>query len=492
MFLQINFLIYTLSLQILSALFVKPLGKIIDIIQYTSLILFLMSVYIYIVCLKTTNNILINIILLFIIVFIFKYLKIVEKKIKYYEFAFIIVLLIISISILLYDLNLINIYFALEMQTMIFYSLIAAKTISKNAIEASIKYFIMNFFATIFFIYGLYLIYSISGSTELNFIISVINIEYNSFIIASTLITIAFFIKIGTFPFHYWIVDIYHGLPIYLLLLLFNIPKIILYLLIFLVNMLVGLSFYYFIINIVTMGVGFFRAIGQVGFQRFLSFSNMAGNGYFLGLASNGDFFSFFILDFTLIIYTIISNVILYVLYAFRSIKTFLYKIYHLYIIKKTNFIFALCLVISFLNSASIPPLAGFYQKIVLFYVFIRNFNVPLIFLLLMLSVLAAFAYLRLIPYLFFFSHTKMNFFKFQFRFITYIIIILTLTTIFNGNIINCFYLSIFSFFYKIYLVCLLYFYKIKYSDRFKSFFIFRNLFIIFILCIILWYIKSI
>ena len=421
-------------INLLSTWFFKPLGKVIDTIFLNILVIGLVITSILIFFFKINSNILLNILLIFILIFFFCYLFIISKKITYTEYSVLIIFLIISIIILIIEFNLINIYLALEIQAMLFYSLLAAKAKTKNTLESAMKYFIFNVLASIVFLFGISYFYSLTGSVDINFIIEIIDLQDFSFLLGSLLIILTFIIKLGIYPFHSWLVDIYHGAPLHILLVLLTIPKIILYVLVFFFNILIGSKILSLFLALFSMIFGFYKAILQINLQRFLAYTSIGSNGYFLSLTVLSNFFAFSSLIFNLLIYSSITILILVITFCLRETQIFFIKKYHLFFLKKINFTLSICLFIAFLNSASIPPLAGFYQKLALFYVFLKSFNILFVLALLILSVFVSFIFLRLITIIYFFSNSKNNLIIFSNKFSHFFIIILVLLTIiFSG-----------------------------------------------------------
>jgi len=155
------------------------------------------------------------------------------------------------------------------MQAMLFYTIIAAKANTKNALEAAIKYFIFNVLASIAFIFGVSYFYSLTSTTELNFITDIIDLNDLSFFLGSFLIMFAFIIKLGLYPFSNWLVDIYHGTPLHILIVLINVPKIVFYIIIFFFNILISSKILNLILAVISMFFGFIKSIFQVNLQRF-------------------------------------------------------------------------------------------------------------------------------------------------------------------------------------------------------------------------------
>ena len=296
---MIKFIIlYTLTISsiinLITNWFLNPLGKVKDIASLVLFIVLLLILNVNIFLFKINSNVILNILILFILIFLLNYLLIIEQKIKYSEYFNLILFLIISILILLIELNLLNIYLALEMQAMLFYTIIATKSKSKNGLESAIKYFIFNVLSSILFLFGLSYFYSLTGTTEITFLINIIDFTDFGFLLGSSLIMFAFIIKLGIYPFHTWLVDIYHGAPLHILIILINLPKLVFYILIFFFNILISAKILSLILAAISMIFGFIKSLFQTNLQRFFAYGAIGSNGYFLGLTTLFDFFQIF------------------------------------------------------------------------------------------------------------------------------------------------------------------------------------------------------
>ena len=77
------------------------------------------------------------------------------------------------------------------------------------------------------------------------------------------------------------------------LLILLTIPKIILYVLVFFFNILIGSKILSLFLALFSMIFGFYKAILQINLQRFLAYTGIGSNGYFLSLTVLSNFFAF-------------------------------------------------------------------------------------------------------------------------------------------------------------------------------------------------------
>ena len=107
------------------------------------------------------------------------------------------------------------IYLAIELVSIPSYVLAGMIRNDKESNEASLKYVIFGSFASGLMLFGLSMIYGITGSTSIGGVSAALqSIEYTSTIYFPMILILAGFgYKISMVPFHYWTPDVYEGAP---------------------------------------------------------------------------------------------------------------------------------------------------------------------------------------------------------------------------------------------------------------------------------------
>ena len=112
--------------------------------------------------------------------------------------------------------DLISIFIALELVSIPAYMLAAWRKRDQNSNEAGLKYYLMGVFASAILLYGMSLIFGITGST----LLVDIGAELGSYVSSQPIITlgiafvlIGFAFKVSAVPFHQWAPDTYEGAP---------------------------------------------------------------------------------------------------------------------------------------------------------------------------------------------------------------------------------------------------------------------------------------
>ncbi len=113
--------------------------------------------------------------------------------------------------------DLLTIFLALEILSISVYVMTGLRRDSPQAIEAAFKYFLLGAFASAFFLYGIALTYTLTGSTRLERIgtwMAAEGMQISPMMLAATgLLLVGFAFKISAVPFHMWTPDAYEGAP---------------------------------------------------------------------------------------------------------------------------------------------------------------------------------------------------------------------------------------------------------------------------------------
>jgi NADH-quinone oxidoreductase subunit N len=202
--------------------------------------------------------------------------------------------------------DLIVIYIAIELVSLSSYVLAGFTKNSLRSSEASLKYIIYGGVSSGIMLFGISIIYGITGSTnlyEINSLIQAPQMQSLTFLLAGILIFVGIGFKISAAPFHFWTPDVYEGAPIPITAFLSIASKAAGFALLIrfikvtfiqsidpngfwhLLNIIDWKSFI-ILISILTMTLGNFAALWQSNVKRLLAYSSIAHAGYLLlGLA---------------------------------------------------------------------------------------------------------------------------------------------------------------------------------------------------------------
>jgi NADH-quinone oxidoreductase subunit N len=113
--------------------------------------------------------------------------------------------------------DLLVIFLALEIMSLAVYVLTGIKRASEIGAEAAFKYFVLGGFSSAFFLYGIALVYAVTGTTKLDAlglrVASSANEPSVLLVIGMILLLVGFAFKVSAVPFHMWTPDAYQGAP---------------------------------------------------------------------------------------------------------------------------------------------------------------------------------------------------------------------------------------------------------------------------------------
>lgn len=182
-------------------------------------------------------------------------------------------------------------YLGIELVGLSSFALVALRRECKFSAEAGMKYFVLGALASGFLLYGISMVYGATGSLGLPQVQSILgNAKDNNQVLMLGLVFmvagVAF--KLGVVPFHMWVPDVYQGAPTAVTLIIATIPKLGIFAV--MVRLLVGgvLSLanqWQFMLVFLAIGsllLGNFTAIMQQNIKRMLAYSTIAQNGFML------------------------------------------------------------------------------------------------------------------------------------------------------------------------------------------------------------------
>jgi len=123
---------------------------------------------------------------------------------------------VLGMMVLISAHSLLTIYLGLELLSLSMYAMVALQRDSVPASEAAMKYFVLGAIASGMLLYGMSMLYGVTGSLDLDTIARTLQGSEAPGVILSfglvfVIIGVAF--KLGAVPFHMWIPDVYHGAP---------------------------------------------------------------------------------------------------------------------------------------------------------------------------------------------------------------------------------------------------------------------------------------
>jgi NADH-ubiquinone oxidoreductase chain 2 len=384
-----------------------------------------------------------------------------EKKIKNISYStnysLIILFSLLGSSLLISSYDLISMYLSIELQSFAVYVLATLYKNSESSTNAGLKYFLLGGLSSCFILFGAGLIYAFTGLTNLESIYSlisvseinnIINNDFNinfilskdsgglgimgGFFLGIIFIIVGFLFKIAAAPLHNWSPDVYDDTPTIVTIWLTIMPKISI--LIFLLELYTGFksldilvdnNYLYDNINLndslnissilrnlllmsslLSLLIGSVVGLVQIRIKRLLAYSTISHIGFILlALAINTeqsvDSFLFYIIQYTItnlnIFLIIIALGYIYnqsiILKDIKYISDFKGQFF-------SNPLICLSFSICLFSMAGVPPLIGFFSKQYVLYSAVQSGYIFMSFICILVSVISASYYLKIIKVL--------------------------------------------------------------------------------------------
>jgi NADH-quinone oxidoreductase subunit N len=187
--------------------------------------------------------------------------------------------------------DLMTIFLGLEVLSVSLYILAGFFRGQTRSNEAGLKYFFLGAFSTGFLLYGVALLYGVTGTTKVAGIAEFIQANPDAttnlmFVAGAVLMLTGFLFKIAAAPFHMWTPDVYQGAPTPITAFMSAGPKaaafaaFIRVTIISLESLQADITALFWVLAVLTMTVGNFIALGQKDIKRMLAYSSISHAGY--------------------------------------------------------------------------------------------------------------------------------------------------------------------------------------------------------------------
>lgn len=336
------------------------------------------------------------------------------------EFITLLLFSLLGMMILVSANSFITVFLGLELMSLCLYAMVALNRESAQATEAAMKYFVLGALSSGLLLYGMSMIYGATGTLtipEVARVIGTVSAKDHTFLVFGLVFVVAgVAFKIGVVPFHMWIPDVYHGAPTPVTLVIGSGPKLAAFAMAIrlLVNGLPALAADWqqmlALLALLSMAIGNITAIAQSNLKRMLAYSTIAHMGFMLlGLLSGmvgGNWLNreeaYSAALFYIIVYVIMS-VGAFGMLIFLSRAGFdCERLEDMRGLNRRSPWYAFLMLILMLSLAGVPPTAGFYAKLAVLSAAVNAGWVWLVVVAVMLSVIGAFYYLRVVKLMYF------------------------------------------------------------------------------------------
>ena len=335
------------------------------------------------------------------------------------EYYFLVLTATLGMMVMAGGIDLVTLFIGLETMALSFYILAGFLRPNRRSNEAAVKYYLLGAFSLGLLLYGMSLLYGMTGSTQLRVIGPALAAGGGGRLLAMAvmLVIAGMGFKIAAVPFHAWAPDVYEGAPTPITAFLSvgsKAASFAMLLRIFfealpafsggglgtMAGHPVGWTSFFYVLSIVTMTVGNLAALTQTNIKRMLAYSSIAHAGYLLiGIVAatpRG-----------------VSAALLYlVIYAFMQLGAFAVVVF----MRRGDVIgdelkdlsglwsrrpgLAIAMLIFMLSLGGIPPTAGFMGKLWLFSAAIESGYIWLAIIGVLNSAISLYYYVRVVVYM--------------------------------------------------------------------------------------------
>jgi NADH-quinone oxidoreductase subunit N len=307
--------------------------------------------------------------------------------------------------------SLITLYLGLELMSLCLYAMVAFDRESGIAAESAIKYFVLGSMASGTLLYGMSIVYGVTGSLELAAIAAAVHNGLGDnvglvFGIAFLIVGVGF--KFGAVPFHMWIPDVYDGSPTSVTVFIGTASKLAAFALAMrllpeaLADSQGDWSQMLVVLAVLSMAIGNIVAIAQSNIKRMLAYSTISHVGYILlgilsGTAQGYQAAMFYMISYTIVAAGAFGMILLLARQGFEADKIVDFRG-----LNARSPWFAGMMAILMFSLAGLPPFIGFWAKLGVVQAVLGVNYTWLAVVAVLFSVVGAYFYLRIVKLMYF------------------------------------------------------------------------------------------
>jgi NADH-quinone oxidoreductase subunit N len=318
---------------------------------------------------------------------------------------------LLGIMIMVSAHSLLTLYLGLEVLALSQYTLVAYNRDSAVSAESAMKYFVLGAIASGVLLYGISLLYGITGTLQLDVLAARVGSGGASVpaLLALAFIVVGIAFKFGAVPFHMWVPDVYQGAPTPVTLFIGSVPKIASFALAWRV-LIEGLGPMHdggwrdmlIVLCVLSLGLGNVVAIVQTNLKRMLAYSTISHVGFILmgfiaGTTDGVSAAMFYTFAYVLMAAAGFGMIIVLSRRGFEAERLEDFKG-----LNARSPWFALVMLMVMFSMAGVPPFVGFYAKLVVLQSVLNANLVWLAAVGMLFAVIGAYYYLRVVWYMYF------------------------------------------------------------------------------------------
>jgi NADH-quinone oxidoreductase subunit N len=318
---------------------------------------------------------------------------------------------VLGIQVIVSAGSLLTLYLGIEVMSLSLYAMVAFDREDGIAAESAMKYFVLGAIASGALLYGISIIYGVTGSFLMDGVAAAVQgggAPPIGLLLGLAFVVVGVAFKFGAVPFHMWLPDVYHGAPTPVTLFVASAPKIasFAFAIRLLAEALGGVSGAWqdmlVVLAALSMIIGNVVAIAQSNIKRMLAYSTISHVGFILlgilaGTAAGYRAAMFYTLAYV-IMTTAAFGVVLWL-----SRKGFEAEALDDYRgLNRRSPWFAFVMLLVMFGLAGVPPTVGFWAKLQVIAAVLDVGLVWLAALAVVMSVVGAYYYLRIVKLMYF------------------------------------------------------------------------------------------
>jgi NADH-quinone oxidoreductase subunit N len=325
------------------------------------------------------------------------------------EYYVLVLTALLGIFVLISANSLLTVYIGVELLALSVYAMVAFDRDSAIAAESAMKYFVLGAIASGALLYGMSMIYGLTGTLNLEEIAVRLHSPSSlGVIFGLVFLVVGVAFKLGAVPFHMWLPDVYQGAPTSVTLFIGTAPKIAYFALTLrlLAHGLGGAvaewSQMLGALAVLTLVVGNVVALVQTNLKRMLAYSTISNVGFIVlgfvaGTPSGYTAALYYTLVYVLVALGSFGVILMAGRKGFEAEELSDYR--GLY---KRDPLLALIMMMLMFSTAGVPPFVGFWAKLRIFQALWETGHLWLVIISAAMSVVGAFYYLRVIKLMYF------------------------------------------------------------------------------------------
>jgi NADH-quinone oxidoreductase subunit N len=343
------------------------------------------------------------------VVLLYSRAYLVNRNILRGEYYVLALTALLGIFVLVSANSLLTVYIGVELLALSVYAMVAFDRDSAIAAESAIKYFVLGAIASGALLYGMSLIYGLTGTLDLEQIAVKLHSPSSlGVVLGLVFIVVAVAFKLGAVPFHMWLPDVYQGAPTSVTLFISTVPQIAYFSLTLrlLAHGLGGTvaewSQMLSILAVLSLIVGNTVALVQTNIKRLLAYSTISNVGFIIlgfvaGTPSGYTAALYYTLIYMLVVLGSFGVILLVSRAGYEADELDDYK--GLY---QRDPLLALVMMMLMFSTAGVPPFVGFWAKLRIFQALWETQHFWLVVIAVAMSVVGVFYYLRVVKLMYF------------------------------------------------------------------------------------------